>query len=101
MATTNDIQWRTVNPPNELNEFAESFWMLANYSDKEHQIVILPDGRFDIIFSLTGGKKFQAGLKGLDNVPEQRTIPPKSIFFAVSFKLLAVEYLLEEKLIRY
>ncbi|HEY5462974.1 MAG TPA: AraC family transcriptional regulator [Hanamia sp.] len=94
---TKDIEWRTVNPPNELNDFVESFWMLANYSDKEHQIVILPDGRFDIIFSLTDGKKFQAALKGLDTVPEQRTMPPKSIFFAVSFKLLAIEYLLEEK----
>jgi AraC-like DNA-binding protein len=75
----------------------ESFWMLANDSHNEHQIVILPDGRFDIIFSLTGRKKFQAALKGLDTLPEQRTIPPKSIFFAVSFKLLAIEYLLEEK----
>ncbi|HEY5461789.1 MAG TPA: AraC family transcriptional regulator [Hanamia sp.] len=94
---TNDIEWRTVKPPNELNEFVESFWMLSNYSDEEHQIVILPDGRFDIIFSLRGSKKFQAIIKGLDTLPEQRTIPPKTIFFAVSFKLLAIEYLLEEK----
>ncbi len=95
--TTKDIDWKTVNPPKELSDFVESFWMLANYSDKEHQMVILPDGRFDIIFSLKGEKKFQAALKGLDTVPDQRKMPPKTIFFAVSFKLLAIEYLLDKK----
>ncbi len=94
---TNDIQWKTIKPPNDLNDFVESFWMLANHSDKEHQIIILPDGRFDIIFSLTESKVFQITLKGLDTEPNQATIPANTIFFAISFKLLAVEYLLEEQ----
>ena len=90
---TDGIEWRTVKPPNELNDFVESFWMLANRTGKEHQIVILPDGRFDIIFSLSG-KVFQTTLKGLDTEPGQATIPANTLFFAVSFKLLAIEYLL-------
>jgi len=44
---TNDIEWKTVKPPNELTDFVESFWMLANHSDKGHQIIILPDGSGD------------------------------------------------------
>ena len=94
---TNDIEWKTVKPPNGLNDFVESFWMLANHTSKEHQIVILPDGRFDIIFSLSEKGTFQITLKGLDTEPEQTTIPANTIFFAVSFKLLAIEYLLEVK----
>jgi AraC-like DNA-binding protein len=94
---TNDIEWKTVKPPNELNEFVESFWMLANHTDKEHQIVLLPDGRVDIIFSLSDKGVFQATLKGLDTEPEQTAIPANTLFFAISFKLLAIEYLVEEK----
>ncbi len=93
----NDIEWKIIKPPKELNDFVESFWMLVNHSNKEHQIVILPDGRFDIIFFQTGKKKFQAVLKGLDTKPEQRSIPANTIFFAVSFKLLAIEYLIDYK----
>jgi hypothetical protein len=35
-----------------LADFVESFWMIANHSGSDHQIVLIPDGRFDIIFSL-------------------------------------------------
>src|SRR5690606_1942994 len=54
-------------------------------------------GRFDIIFSLTDHAIFSATLKGLDTEPEQQTIPANTILFAISFKLLAVEYLIDEK----
>ncbi len=94
----NDIEWRIIKPPRELNDFVESFWMLANHSNKEHEIVILPDGRVDIIFSLSDKKAFQATLKGLDTEPEQHIIPANALFFAVSFKLLAIEYLLDYKI---
>jgi hypothetical protein len=94
---TNNIEWKTIRPPNELNDFVESFWMLANRTDKKHQIVILPDGRFDIIFTWLDTGGFQATLKGLDTEPEQTTIPANTILFAVSFKLLAIEYLLDDK----
>lgn len=94
---TNDIEWKTVKPPNELTDFVESFWMLANHSNKEHQIIILPDGRFDIIFSFNDNEVFEPTLKGLDIEPEQTTIPATTFYCAVSFKLLAIEYLLNER----
>lgn len=94
---TNDIELNTIKPDTVLQDFVESFWMISNKSDKEHQIVILPDGRFDIIFLSNDRETFQPTLKGLDIEPEQTAIPPKTDLYAVSFKLLAVEYLLEEK----
>lgn len=94
---TNDIELNTMNPPAELNDFVESFWMISNKSDKEHQIVILPDGRFDIIFSFTEKEVFEPTLKGLDIEPEQTTIPAQMSIYAVSLKPLAIEYLLDEK----
>jgi AraC-like DNA-binding protein len=94
---SNDIEYQFEKSDKSLSDFVESFWMLANYADNEHQIVILPDGRFDIIFSLTDNTIFKATLKGLDTEPEQQTIPANTILFAISFKLLAIEYLIDEK----
>lgn len=94
---TNDIEWKIVKPPNELTEFVESFWILTNHSEKELQIIILPDGRFDIIFSFDDNQIHQPTLRGLDIEPEQTTLLAKTCYCAVSFKLLAIEYLLNEK----
>jgi AraC-like DNA-binding protein len=94
---TADIEWKTIKPPQQLTDFVESFWMVANHADKEHKIVILPDGRFDIIFSSSANEPLEATLRGLDTEPDQTTIPPKTLIFAVSFKLLAIEYLLDAK----
>jgi AraC-like DNA-binding protein len=91
---TNEIEWKIKNPPNELSGFVESFWMLKNTSNTAHNIVGLPDGRFDIIFSYSPNKPFRAVLMGLGTVPGPHSIPPKIVMFAVSFKLLAIEYLL-------
>ena len=46
----NNIEWKKILPPEELFDFVESYWMLENRSDAAHEIIILPDGRFDIIF---------------------------------------------------
>jgi AraC-like DNA-binding protein len=94
---TNEIEWKSAQPPTELTDFIESFWMLANHSDKEHQIIILPDGRFDIIFSFNDNEVFEPTLRGLDIEPIQTTIPATTFYCAVSFKLLAIEYLLNER----
>lgn len=95
---TNDIEWKIVKPPAELADFVESFWMLANHSDEEHQIVILPDGRVDIIFSLSAKNVFQGTLKGLDTEPSFTAMPAHTRLFAISFKLLAIDYLIDLKI---
>ena len=63
------IEWKIVKPSAELSDFVESFWMLVNPADNEHQLVILPDGRVDIIFSLPAKNNFRGTLKGLDTEP--------------------------------
>jgi len=85
-------------PPPRLSDFVDSFWMLENTSDRPHETVGLPDGRVDIIFSYSPGEPFHALQMGLGTEPGQHVIPPKIVMFAVSFKLLAVEYLLDMKL---
>lgn len=91
------IEWKTMAPPAPLSDFVESFWMIANNTSLDHQVVIIPDGRFDIIFSLKNKGELAVVLRGLDTQPGPATIPANTAFFAISFKLLAIEYLLNEK----
>lgn len=95
---TEGVQSQTVKPVAELSDFVESFWMISNSSTYSREIIILPDGRFDIIFSCSQNETFHATLKGLDTKPEQAVIPSQTVMFAVSFKLLAIEYLLDIKM---
>ena len=95
--TNSGIEYKIANPTPQLYNFVESFWMLENTSDEVHETVGLPDGRFDIIFSSSPTESFNVMLMGLGTEPMQQTIPPKIIMFAVSFKLLAIEYLLDIK----
>lgn len=91
----NDIQFKTTKPENKLQAFVESFWMLGNFSKADKEIVVLPDGRVDVFFMHTPGTKpFHTILMGLEVVPKTMILKAETLIFAVSFKLLAVEYLL-------
>lgn len=95
--TNPEIHYRVLQPDSLLSNFVESFWMLANHSETKHEIVILPDGRFDIIFSYAANEPYHVMQMGLGTEPDKNSIPPKSVMFAISFKLLAIEYLLDMK----
>ena len=71
--------------------------MLENTADKAHEIVVLPNGKFDIIFLTLPDEPYHVAQMGLETEPEQTAIPPKAVMFAISFKLLAIEYLLDMK----
>lgn len=92
-----NIIFKIQKPSPPLFDFVESFWMLENAAGQQKEIVVLPDGRFDIIFSYSDEESFRAILRGLDTEPGQHAIPAKQVMFAISFKLLAIEYLLNFK----
>lgn len=91
------IQFTSVEPIPVLADFVESIWMLKNEDNVEKEIILLPDGRFDIIFSYTPTGEFHATLKGLETTWGQAVIAAGIVMFVVSFKLLAIEYLLNFK----
>lgn len=90
-----DLAYRTIQPPADLAAFVESCWMLVNHSGEERSIVVLPDGRVDIIFSWSDEEPFHVALLGLELAPSQTKLLPGAVLFAVSLRLLAVEYLLK------
>lgn len=95
----NDIQFKTFKPANELLAFVESFWMLGNFSGADKEIVVLPDGRVDVFFMYAPNtKSFHTVLMGLEVAPKTMILQAKTLIYAISFKLLAVEYLLGDSI---
>ena len=93
----NKIEYSIATPIPALQDFVESLWMIRNHSDDSKEIVVLPDGKFDIIFSYSLSEPFNILQMGLGSKPDQNSFPPRLVMFAVSFKLLAIEYLLHTK----
>jgi len=83
-----------LTPERSIADFVENIGMFHNDSDEEKEIVIIPDGRVDLFFIKSGEEPFQVILIGLETRPEERTIPAQTLAFVVSFKPVAVEYIL-------
>lgn len=92
------IDFQTKLPPPSLAGYVESFWLLQNRTDQEKEVVILPDGRVDVFFSYSAEEPYHVSLAGLGSLPSSGRIAPQSLIFAVSFKLLAVEYILNKSI---
>ncbi|MCP9750310.1 DUF6597 domain-containing transcriptional factor [Ferruginibacter sp. HRS2-29] len=84
-----------IPPAPLLADFVESIGMLHNPTDEVKEVVVVPDGRVDLFFLRTGSGKFQVMLIGLETAPEQRMVPPNTLAYVISFKPLAVEYILQ------
>lgn len=89
------IEYRELKPGPELSDFVESFWMLTNTTDEEKPIVLVPDGRIDLSFSLTA--PYELTLLGLESEAGQAILLPNTKMFSVSFNLLAMEHFFDRK----
>lgn len=82
-------------PPQILDDYVEAIGMFHNASDEEIDVVVVPDGRIDLFFSKSASEPFHVTLIGLETFPKQRSILPQALTFVISFKPLAIEYILE------
>ena len=94
-----DLQLETSQPDSSLSDFVDLFWMLANHSEQGVEIASLPDGKVDLVFICSGDEPLETLLMNIDRQPLEGTFPAKTVVFAVSFKLLALEYVLETSIV--
>lgn len=87
---------KLIQPNSLLTGLVDTFWMLHNPSDAAKEVVVLPDGNIDLIFSQADNESFFIILLGLTTQPDKVIIAARSITFAISFKLLISEYLFSE-----
>ncbi|MBI3519985.1 MAG: helix-turn-helix transcriptional regulator [Bacteroidetes bacterium] len=91
----NNFYYKFCKPPELLANFVENIGMFHNSSNKPKEVVIMPDGRVDLFFSQSASEPFHVTLMGLETFPEEISIKPHTLAFVVSFKPLAVEYILQ------
>ncbi|MFN8348251.1 MAG: AraC family transcriptional regulator [Spirosomataceae bacterium] len=91
----NDFEYKFIKPNKSLADFVESFWLLQNHSDRDKEIVVLPDGRIDLFFSQSPTDPFHIILSGIETHAERAILSSKTLMFAISFKLLATEYIFQ------
>jgi len=91
----NDFYYKAIEPDESLVDFVENIGMFHNKSDKDMEVVLMPDGRIDLFFMQTESEPFQIALIGLENVPEQQVIRANTWAFKISFKPLGAEYILQ------
>ena len=89
-----DLDYRAASPAPALAPYVESFRMPRNPSTVAQPIVLVPDGRIDLFFSYSAAEPYHVTLLGLQDRPKAQVIAPYSTVFAISWNLLAVEYLL-------
>jgi AraC-like DNA-binding protein len=85
-------------PEKTVSSFVDGFWALYNTSDAAKKVVVLPDGRIDLLFSKSITEPYHITLLGISTQPEQVLVVPHSVTFAISFKLPAIEYILKSNL---
>lgn len=92
-----DLEYKILQPDKSLSDFVDSFWFLHNRSENDKKTIGLPDGRLDLFLFQSPAESFRITLIGAETRQyEYGVIPGNSLIFAISFKLLAVEYILRE-----
>jgi AraC-like DNA-binding protein len=89
-----NVEYQMALPDKVLSDFVKCFWYLNNCTNEEKVFTILPDGHFDILFFSMNEQPFQNSLIGLGTKPTEYTVPVNTKTFAISFKLLAANCLL-------
>lgn len=88
----NILHFQLIQPDESLGDFVYCFSSLQNFSN-QHEAVVIPNGKIDLIFSKTTDHQLRIALLGLETKPKYPN-QEVSDFCSVSFNPLAVEYIL-------
>ncbi|MGJ1266774.1 DUF6597 domain-containing transcriptional factor [Sphingobacterium spiritivorum] len=91
------MKYREIEPNGFLSGFVKCFWYYET-KDKEVFHTILPDGYFDLIAEFENEILTKVKLTGIWTKPKDIQIYKNTTFFAIRFKLPAIEYLFRKEL---
>ena len=87
------LRYNYITPGKPLQDFVDRFSSLYDLSGIEDGVII-PNGRIDLIFFKTPDNQFGITLMGLETKAKPMPKQDISVFFAISFNPLAIEYIL-------
>lgn len=85
------LDFKLAQADESIKDFVYCFSSLQNFSN-QHQAVVIPNGKIDLIFSKNKDQKISVALLGLETMPK---FPTQEVtdFCSVSFNPLAIEYI--------
>lgn len=90
------MKYREIKPNGFLNNFVQCFWYYETNTELQH--TILPDGYFDLIAEYENETLTTVKLTGIWTKPKDVQIAKNAKFFAIRFKLLAIEYIFKKEI---
>ncbi|MES2487410.1 MAG: AraC family transcriptional regulator [Bacteroidota bacterium] len=93
-----DFYFTSKSPGSALAEFVERIGVFGNPGAAPRDVVVLPDGRVDLMFWRNDNAGFDVILLGLETEAEQRSVPPHSLAYTISFTPLGAEYFLGQSI---
>ncbi len=91
------MNYKESKPQGFLQNFIQCFWFFQT-TNEATQYTILPDGYFDLIAEFDDHILTTVKLTGIWTMPKHIDIAENKTFFAIRFKLLAAEYLLQREI---
>ncbi|MFJ1378302.1 DUF6597 domain-containing transcriptional factor [Capnocytophaga canimorsus] len=91
------MKYREIKPNGFLNNFVQCFWYYET-TNTALQHTILPDGYFDLIAEFENETLTTVKLTGIWIKPKDIQISKNTKFFAIRFKLLAIEYIFQKEI---
>ncbi len=91
------MKHRKIEPSGFLSNFVKCFWYYET-NNTEVQHTILPDGYFDLIAEFKKEILTTVKLTGIWTKPKDIQVSENTKFFAIRFKLPAIEYLFQKEL---
>lgn len=90
--------YKEFQPDKLLTDFVKNYWWFDNSTNKQMNFTILPDGCFDLIVSFDNYKQEEISLTGLWTKQVEVSIEPNRQLFGIRYKLLAVDYILQQNI---
>jgi AraC-like DNA-binding protein len=90
--------YKEFQPDKLLSDFVKNYWWFDNSTTQQLDFTILPDGCFDLIVSFDNYQQEEISLTGLWTKQVDVSIEPNRQLFGIRFKLLAVDYILQQNI---
>lgn len=90
--------YKEFKPDKLLTDFVKNYWWFDNSTNQQLDFTILPDGCFDLIISFDSYQQDEISLTGIWTKQVEVSIEPNRQLFGIRFKLLAVDYILQQNI---
>jgi len=91
-------KYRFQAPEQALQPYVDGFWSLQYEGEAPMDVVLLPDGKIDLLFSSAKQQPYHVVLVGLSTLPEKLKLLPGLVMFGISFHPLGLEYILRKSM---